>query len=88
MSYHVTTDCLIRSRDDLLQHVANDYARRLAEGQTECEKVITAGLKQRAVYTGKLEPCRLLNESYCEVTRDGNRSLTVVVYNARLLTIF
>ncbi|KAL5264156.1 hypothetical protein ACHWQZ_G005288 [Mnemiopsis leidyi] len=66
------------------QHVANDYARRLAAGQTECEKVITSGLKTKAMYTGKLEQCRLLNESYCEVTQDGNRSLSIIVYNARV----
>ncbi|XP_063677322.1 lysosomal alpha-mannosidase-like isoform X2 [Bolinopsis microptera] len=66
------------------QHVADDYARRLAAGQTECETLITKGLKMKSVYTGKLHACRLLNESYCEVTQDGNRSLTIVVYNARV----
>ena len=40
----------------------------------------------KSVYTGKLHACRLLNESYCEVTQDGNRSLTVVVYNARCVS--
>ncbi|XP_063690730.1 lysosomal alpha-mannosidase-like [Bolinopsis microptera] len=67
------------------KHVADDYFRRLAEGQTFCEGVINRGLeKLSGVGSGSLESCRLANESYCEVTsRAGNKSLTVVVYNAR-----
>ena len=67
------------------KHVADDYFRRLAEGQTFCEGVINRGLeKLSGLKPGSLESCRLANESYCEITsRAENKSLTVVVYNAR-----
>ena len=67
------------------KHVADDYFRRLAEGQTFCEGVINRGLEQLSgLSAGSLESCRLANESYCEITSGAeNRSLTVVVYNAR-----
>ncbi|KAM1014842.1 hypothetical protein ACFX14_044776 [Malus domestica] len=67
------------------QHVANDYAKRLAIGYTEAEQVVAtslAHLVESASYTGS---CPLLNISYCpasEVNLSQGKQLVVVVYNS------
>lgn len=75
------------------QHVANDYAKRLAIGYTEAEKSVSASLAfltEAATKTGHRTPqiqfqqCPLLNISYCpasEVDFSHGKDLVVVVYN-------
>ncbi|CAN6709132.1 unnamed protein product [Malus baccata var. baccata] len=76
------------------QHVANDYAKRLAIGYTEAEQVVAtslAHLVESASYTGSVNPttkfqqCPLLNISYCpasEVNFSEAKQLIVMVYNS------
>ncbi|CAG7879288.1 unnamed protein product [Brassica rapa] len=67
------------------QHVANDYAKRLAIGYVEAESVVATSL----AHLTKLDPatfkqCLLLNISYCpasEMNLSEGKSLTVLVYN-------
>ncbi|KAM6583976.1 hypothetical protein CsatB_010978 [Cannabis sativa] len=75
------------------QHVADDYAKRIAIGYTEAEKVVAASLAQltnSASKTGynhssiKYQQCPLLNISYCppsEVDLSKGKNLVIVVYN-------
>ncbi|KAM1296215.1 hypothetical protein ACFX2I_023089 [Malus domestica] len=76
------------------QHVANDYAKRLAIGYTEAEQVVAtslAHLVEPASYTGSVNPttkfqqCPLLNISYCpasEMNFSEAKQLIVMVYNS------
>ncbi|KAM0957802.1 hypothetical protein ACFX2C_023172 [Malus domestica] len=76
------------------QHVANDYAKRLAIGYTEAEQVVAtslAHLVESASYTGSVNPttkfqqCPLLNISYCpasEMNFSEAKQLIVMVYNS------
>ncbi|KAI4336391.1 hypothetical protein L6164_014924 [Bauhinia variegata] len=75
------------------QHVANDYAKRLAIGYTEAEELVAASLacmtegKSKTGCTSsntKFQQCPLLNISYCpasEVDFSNGKNLVVVVYN-------
>ncbi|KAJ0988739.1 hypothetical protein J5N97_007095 [Dioscorea zingiberensis] len=76
------------------QHVANDYAKRLAIGYAEAEKLVSSSLAcltESIQNSGcsnpkvKLEQCPLLNVSYCppsEADLSGGKSLVVLVYNS------
>ncbi|KAJ6375289.1 hypothetical protein OIU77_000302 [Salix suchowensis] len=76
------------------QHVANDYAKRLAIGYVEAEEVVGESLSCIAESaskggckgpTNKFQQCLLLNISYCppsEVDLSKGKSLVVVVYNS------
>ncbi|KAM0936003.1 putative alpha-mannosidase [Dioscorea sansibarensis] len=75
------------------QHVANDYATRLAIGYAEAEKLVSSSLAcltesvQNSVCNPKmkLEQCLLLNVSYCpqsEADLSDDKSLVVLVYNS------
>ncbi|KAL0709482.1 hypothetical protein Bca4012_016460 [Brassica carinata] len=67
------------------QHVADDYAKRLAIGYVEAESVVATSL----AHLTKLDPatiqqCLLLNISYCpasEINLSQGKSLTVLAYN-------
>ncbi|KAL5564813.1 hypothetical protein UlMin_027977 [Ulmus minor] len=75
------------------QHVADDYAKRLAIGYTEAEDVVAKSLAcitDSASKTGckssstKFQQCPLLNISYCppsEVDFSNGKNLVIVVYN-------
>ncbi|CAN6485588.1 unnamed protein product [Victoria cruziana] len=76
------------------QHVADDYAKRLAIGYTEAEQLVNGALA--CLTEGKLnascrnvntqfKQCPLLNISYCppsEVNLHLNKRLVLVVYNS------
>lgn len=76
------------------QHVANDYATRLAIGYKKAEygvAVSLACMAESALKSGcknvatKFEQCPLLNISYCpptEVNLSGGKKLVVVIYNS------
>ncbi|XP_072971549.1 probable alpha-mannosidase At5g13980 [Typha angustifolia] len=76
------------------QHVANDYAKRLAIGYAEAEKLVgssLACLTESVSYSQcdnsetMFEQCPLLNISYCppsEVDLSHGKSLAVLVYNS------
>ncbi|CAI0456276.1 unnamed protein product [Linum tenue] len=75
------------------QHVANDYATRLAIGYKEAEKVVATSLSclfESQSRTGcqsptiKFEECPLLNISYCPAAENTplGKKLVVVVYNS------
>uniref|UniRef100_A0A6M2F2G9 Alpha-mannosidase n=1 Tax=Populus davidiana TaxID=266767 RepID=A0A6M2F2G9_9ROSI len=76
------------------QHVANDYAKRLAIGYAEAEEVVGESLSCIAESasnggcmspTNKFQQCLLLNISYCppsEVDLSNGKSLVVVIYNS------
>ncbi|CAN1839064.1 Probable alpha-mannosidase At5g13980 [Linum perenne] len=75
------------------QHVANDYAKRLATGYAETEKVVSASLsclyeiKSHAgcrSQTTNFKQCPLLNISYCPASENINigKKLIVLVYNS------
>ncbi|KAK8946125.1 hypothetical protein KSP40_PGU006463 [Platanthera guangdongensis] len=75
------------------QHTTNDYAKRLAYGASQAEKVINlaflcltspeekCGSDSSSI---KLTQCNLLNISYCPATEEisKGRSLVMVVYNS------
>lgn len=76
------------------QHVADDYAKRLAIGYTESEEVVAASLTRLLDSTSKsggnsssytkFEQCTLLNISYCppsEIDLSKGKNLVIVVYN-------
>ncbi|GAV60191.1 Glyco_hydro_38 domain-containing protein/Glyco_hydro_38C domain-containing protein/Alpha-mann_mid domain-containing protein [Cephalotus follicularis] len=75
------------------QHVAHDYAKRLAIGYTEAEEVVATSLACMAKSTSRIgcgspmtqfQQCPLLNISYCapsEVDLSSGKSLVVVIYN-------
>ncbi|KAJ4843311.1 hypothetical protein Tsubulata_030219 [Turnera subulata] len=76
-----------------MQHTTNDYAKRLAIGASEAERVVNSALSclvtgrsgdQCGAPTLNFTQCPLLNISYCppteEAIQDG-KSLVVVVYN-------
>ncbi|CAL9037049.1 probable alpha-mannosidase At5g13980 [Musa acuminata AAA Group] len=76
------------------QHVANDYAKRLAIGYAEASKVVESSfacLTESISGSGdclpvtKFEQCPLLNISYCPPSESdlyAGRSLVVLVYNS------
>ncbi|GAU24694.1 hypothetical protein TSUD_323030 [Trifolium subterraneum] len=76
------------------QHVANDYAKRLAIGYNEAEELVSstlASLVESALPTRsqnpvtKFQQCPLLNITYCpstEVELVQGKSLVIVVYNS------
>ncbi|MCO5548559.1 hypothetical protein L7F22_002019 [Adiantum nelumboides] len=76
------------------QHTANDYARRLASGSTEAEKVVNSALgclvEKNATHSScqqatSFSQCPLLNLSYCPMSESftkTDKSLVIVVYNA------
>ncbi|XP_066563843.1 lysosomal alpha-mannosidase isoform X2 [Amia ocellicauda] len=62
------------------QHVANDYAQRLASGWAHCEPLVSNVL---SVLSGSVSPhsyCGSLNISVCPVSED-NHQFSVTVYN-------
>ncbi|KAI4387891.1 hypothetical protein MLD38_000281 [Melastoma candidum] len=75
------------------QHVANDYAKRLALGYAEAEALVSSSLasllesksfSKKGNPSTKLEQCPLLNISYCppsEADLSHGKTLTVVIYN-------
>ncbi|KFK25632.1 hypothetical protein AALP_AA8G139900 [Arabis alpina] len=70
------------------QHVANDYAKRLAIGYVEAESVVATSLAHLTKVDPALNPtfqqCLLLNISYCpasEINLSSGKSLTVLAYN-------
>ncbi|KAF0896347.1 hypothetical protein E2562_021882 [Oryza meyeriana var. granulata] len=76
------------------QHVANDYAKRLAIGYTQAEKVVSSSLsclsqsgsKSHCLsQTTNFGQCPLLNITYCppsETDLSQGKSLVVLVYNS------
>lgn len=76
------------------QHVANDYAKRLAIGYKEAEELVSSSLAclfESTSVTGchnpviKFQQCPLLNITYCpasEVELVQGKSLVIVVYNS------
>lgn len=67
------------------QHVANDYAKQLAEGVTECQDVIEIAynyllpIDERKEYPDQIF-CNLLNVSVCPIT-EGNSQFGITVFN-------
>ncbi|KAJ4810161.1 Alpha-mannosidase [Rhynchospora pubera] len=76
------------------QHVANDYAKRLAIGYTEAERLVGKSLSylaESAFGSGlsntstKFEQCLLINVTYCpssELHLSSGKRLVVLVYNS------
>lgn len=61
------------------QHVAFDYARRLAKGSSSCYSLMGDSLKN--IMGGKnIQSCPLLNVSNCDFTV-GNKDFSTIVYN-------
>ncbi|ESQ41355.1 hypothetical protein EUTSA_v10012546mg [Eutrema salsugineum] len=70
------------------QHVANDYAKRLAIGYVETESVVATAFAHLTKVDPALNPtfqqCLLLNISYCpssEINLSEGKSLIVLAYN-------
>ncbi|XP_062091515.1 probable alpha-mannosidase At5g13980 isoform X2 [Humulus lupulus] len=75
------------------QHVADDYAKRIAIGYNEAKEVVAESLSQLTDSTSKTgynrssmkyQQCPLLNISYCppsEVDLSKGKDLVIVVYN-------
>uniref|UniRef100_A0A1J3IV57 Alpha-mannosidase n=1 Tax=Noccaea caerulescens TaxID=107243 RepID=A0A1J3IV57_NOCCA len=70
------------------QHVANDYAKRLAMGYVEAESVVATSFAHLTKVDPALKPtfqqCLLLNISYCpasEINISDGKSLVVLAYN-------
>ncbi|KAK8944596.1 hypothetical protein KSP39_PZI007703 [Platanthera zijinensis] len=75
------------------QHTTNDYAKRLAYGASQAEKVINLAIpcltssEEKCDSDSpsiKLSQCNLLNISYCPATEEisEGKSLIVIVYNS------
>uniref|UniRef100_J3KV59 Alpha-mannosidase n=1 Tax=Oryza brachyantha TaxID=4533 RepID=J3KV59_ORYBR len=76
------------------QHVANDYAKRLAIGYTKAEKLVSSSLSCLSqsgskshcpAHTTNFGQCPLLNITYCppsEIDLSQGKSLVVLVYNS------
>ncbi|XP_056018882.1 lysosomal alpha-mannosidase-like isoform X2 [Ostrea edulis] len=66
------------------QAVANDYAKRLARGTLECQKVVNDAYKKLFPKQKEVPPdqmfCSLLNISMCQAT-ENNKQFTMTVYN-------
>lgn len=66
------------------QHVANDYAQRLAAGAEKCQKVTNAAFEKLLPKGSEKAPsqvyCPLTNISYCEFT-EHNKQFMVTIYN-------
>ncbi|XP_071953152.1 lysosomal alpha-mannosidase-like [Antedon mediterranea] len=73
------------------QHVADDYAKRLAIGSSHCQNLVNVSLGSflSATSPPSFTFCTLLNISVCPVTEDS-KSFAVVVYNpiGRVVTQF
>ncbi|KAJ8283245.1 hypothetical protein COCON_G00020950 [Conger conger] len=62
------------------QHVANDYARRLATGSAHCQVLVSNALSQLSGSDAPRSYCEKLNVSVCPLTESG-REFSVTVYN-------
>ncbi|XP_060071778.1 lysosomal alpha-mannosidase-like [Ylistrum balloti] len=67
------------------QHVANDYAQRLANGINECQMIMNVALSEMLTVGSSLGPpqqsfCPLLNISQCWMTENHN-PVVVLAYN-------
>jgi len=75
------------------QHVAYDYAKRIAEGMTDASDFVTGGLRELLIdypivsfdeeEGGMLENlsyCHLLNETICEVSQDASNDNNQAIY--------
>ncbi|XP_061626669.1 lysosomal alpha-mannosidase isoform X1 [Phyllopteryx taeniolatus] len=59
------------------QHVANDYARRLAKGWQHCQVVVSNSLAALSGSTAKRVYCDSLNVSVCPVTESNKFSVNI-----------
>ncbi|KAL9187321.1 hypothetical protein ACHAXT_001424 [Thalassiosira profunda] len=95
--YHSLDDALgIAQHHDAItgtakQHVAYDYAKRIAKGMDDAASFVTKGLRELLLDPSSevlqnLSHCHLLNETVCGVSqdasKDGDRSIYVIVHNA------
>lgn len=62
------------------QHVANDYARRLAAGWSSCQTVVSNSLSALSGSTAPRVYCDSLNVSVCPIT-EASPQFTLTVYN-------
>uniref|UniRef100_A0A665VZF2 Alpha-mannosidase n=1 Tax=Echeneis naucrates TaxID=173247 RepID=A0A665VZF2_ECHNA len=62
------------------QHVANDYARRLANGWQRCQVLVSNSLAALSASSAKRIYCDNLNISVCPLT-ESSRKFAVTVYN-------
>ena len=66
------------------QHVAYDYARRIARGAAIAESIISSGLGHLTTKQGQVVPnfvsCPLTNISLCSISQSGS-NLVLVAYN-------
>ncbi|CAN9510730.1 unnamed protein product [Ophioblennius macclurei] len=62
------------------QHVANDYARRLASGWQHCQVVVSNGLAVLSGSQAERIYCDSLNISVCPIT-ESSKKFSVTVYN-------
>ncbi|KAM8843149.1 lysosomal alpha-mannosidase [Synchiropus picturatus] len=62
------------------QHVANDYARRLADGWRHCQVLVSNSLAALSGSTAERFYCDLLNVSVCDLTESSGK-FSVNVYN-------
>uniref|UniRef100_A0A672YR33 Alpha-mannosidase n=1 Tax=Sphaeramia orbicularis TaxID=375764 RepID=A0A672YR33_9TELE len=62
------------------QHVANDYARRLATGWQHCQVLVSNGLAVLSGSTAQRFYCDYLNISVCPLT-ESSKKFSVNVYN-------
>eukprot|EP01117_Protostelium_nocturnum_P009283 TRINITY_DN3325_c0_g2_i1.p1 TRINITY_DN3325_c0_g2~~TRINITY_DN3325_c0_g2_i1.p1 ORF type:complete len:559 (-),score=163.49 TRINITY_DN3325_c0_g2_i1:736-2412(-) len=63
------------------QHVAEDYAVRLAMGQASVQTVISELINQKLGGKTQFSFCPLLNESKCEATTSDAGDISIVFYN-------
>ncbi|XP_023268026.1 lysosomal alpha-mannosidase-like, partial [Seriola lalandi dorsalis] len=62
------------------QHVANDYARRLANGWQRCQVLVSNSLAALSGSSAKRIYCDSLNISVCPLT-ESSKKFSVSVYN-------
>ncbi|KAI3353477.1 hypothetical protein L3Q82_020006, partial [Scortum barcoo] len=62
------------------QHVANDYARRLADGWTHCQVLVSNSLAALSGSSAERTYCDNLNISVCPLT-EASKKFSVNVYN-------
>eukprot|EP01137_Pigoraptor_chileana_P035462 Opistho-2@29507 len=63
------------------QHVANDYARRLAVGQAACESLINDAIAKKSNSGLSLSQCPLLNVTLCDASAKAQGAFVVAAYN-------
>ncbi|GAV03424.1 hypothetical protein RvY_13849-2 [Ramazzottius varieornatus] len=70
------------------QHVADDYARQLAEGIGECQDVVADGINKLSKVSSPIQYqfCDLLNISQCHVTENLGQT-TIVLWNSLSRTV-